>query len=101
MNRLRPIIISSGITLIVVTIIFSMAIRNDSNNQSVLWGSLFSSNRSSYQQRQPINSDITNERQNIITKTVAHVSPAVVGISVTEIRQYRDPWSIDPFWRQF
>jgi len=24
-----------------------------------------------------------------------------VGITVTEIRQYRDAWSADPFWRQF
>jgi serine protease Do len=52
-------------------------------------------------QRQLLNSDIANERQNIITKTVAQTSPAVVGITVTEIRQYRDMWSADPFWRQF
>ena len=101
MNRLRPIILSSAITLIVATIIFSMAIKNDSNNQTAVLSSLFNSNKSSYMQRQLLNSDIANERQNIITKTVAQTSPAVVGITVTEIRQYRDMWSADPFWRQF
>jgi serine protease Do len=49
----------------------------------------------------PLNSDIANERQNIITRTAAQISPAVVGINVTEIRQYRDIYSQDPFWRQF
>ncbi len=102
MNRIRSIILSSAITLIVATIIFSMVIKNDSNNQSVSsFSSLFNSATSSYMQRQPLNSDITYERQNVITKTVAQVSPAVVGISVTEIRQYRDIYSMDPFWRQF
>ncbi len=44
---------------------------------------------------------IGSERQNIITRTVQKVSPAVVGINVKEIRQYRSPWSADPFFRQF
>lgn len=101
MNKMQSIILSSGITLIVATVIFSMVIKNDSSRQSLSFGSLLNSNASSYSQRIPVNSDLTTERQNIITKTVAHVSPAVVGISVTEIRQYRDPLSADPFWRQF
>jgi serine protease Do len=45
---------------------------------------------STYAQRQADNSDISNQRQNVITKTVAQCSSAVVGINVTEIRQYRD-----------
>lgn len=44
-------------------------------------------------------------RQNAITRAVAKVSPAVVGINVTEIRQFRDPmfrfFGDDPFFRQF
>lgn len=55
-------------------------------------------------QQQQSNSDITNSRRNILTKTVEEVSPAVVGINVIEIRQYRDPFSYffdDPFFRQF
>lgn len=46
------------------------------------------------------NDDIYSSRQTIITKTVKEVSPAVVGINVTEIRQYRDIWSSNPYWRQ-
>ncbi|HEY6952496.1 MAG TPA: trypsin-like peptidase domain-containing protein, partial [Bacteroidota bacterium] len=46
-----------------------------------------------------------NSRKNAITAAVANVSPAVVGINVTEVRTYRDPWSQlfpnDPFFRQF
>ncbi|MGE5680289.1 MAG: S1C family serine protease [Bacillota bacterium] len=57
------------------------------------------------QQRQDINDQISNQRRSVITETVKKVSPAVVGISVTEIRQYRDPmyslFGNDPFWRQF
>jgi len=48
---------------------------------------------------------IAASRQNAITKAVSEVSPAVVGINVTEIRQYRDPmfrfFGDDPFFRQF
>ncbi len=44
---------------------------------------------------------INNSRKTVITETVKNVSPAVVGITVTEIRQYRSPLSLDPFWNQF
>ena len=50
-------------------------------------------------QKNNINNDIAGSRQNIITETVQKVSPAVVGINVTEIRQYRDVFSMDPFFR--
>ncbi len=42
-------------------------------------------------------------RRNAITRTVATVSPAVVGINVIEMRTYRrwNPWGDDPFFRQF
>lgn len=49
-----------------------------------------------------INDDIDKSRKNAITRTVAKISPAVVGINVTEIRTYRDPfWGDDPFLRYF
>jgi len=59
-----------------------------------------------YQEKPSINQDeISNSRQNAITRSVAKTSPAVVGINVTEMRQYRDPVSRlfgdDPFFRQF
>ena len=47
---------------------------------------------------------ITNSRRNIITETVKKVSSSIVGINVTEVVQYQDPFSSmfnDPFFRQF
>jgi serine protease Do len=49
-------------------------------------------------------SDVTGSRRTVITETVKKVSPAVVGINVTEIMQYQGPFSSfynDPFFRQF
>lgn len=49
--------------------------------------------------------DISKSRQNAITKAVDLASPAVVGINVIEVREYRDPFANffgnDPFFRQF
>ncbi|NOX65528.1 MAG: PDZ domain-containing protein [Chlorobi bacterium] len=46
---------------------------------------------------------IENSRRTIITETVKKVSPAVVGITVKEVRQvaYRTPFGDDPFFRRF
>jgi serine protease Do len=55
--------------------------------------------------REQVNKDITDSRRNAITETVSRVSSAVVGINVTEIREYHDPFfeqfKNDPFFRQF
>ena len=51
-----------------------------------------------------INDDITSSRKNIITETVKNVSPAIVGINVIEIREYKDPFFSffdDPFFQRF
>lgn len=59
------------------------------------------------QQEVPRSADdpIGNSRRNAITRAVSEVSPAVVGINVTEIRTFRDPmfrfFGDDPFFRQF
>ena len=54
---------------------------------------------------QQVPQDLSAGRRNAITRAVARISPAVVGINVTEIRQYRDPmfkfFGDDPFFRQF
>jgi serine protease Do len=53
--------------------------------------------------RDSIDDQVGNSRRNAITRTVALACPAVVGINVTEVRQYRyrSPWGDDPFFRQF
>lgn len=53
------------------------------------------------QTKQEANDKIYQSRSNIITKAVKEVSPAVVGINVTEIRQYRNPFPNDPFFRRY
>jgi serine protease Do len=67
---------------------------------------LFAENQTTQfvQAKNQLNDEISNSRKNIITNTVEKVSPSIVGISVIEIRQYRDPFSSffnDPFFRQF
>lgn len=48
-----------------------------------------------------MNDDISTSRQNAITRAVSEVSPAVVGINVTQVREFRarDPFFDDPFFR--
>ena len=100
MKRLKHILFSSAVTLIIASLVFAIVVKNDSTRRDYL-SSILDQTPSNYLQRQQINSALINERQNIITKTVAEASPAVVGINVTEIRQIRDYWSMDPIWRQF
>ncbi len=54
---------------------------------------------------QTVSDDITGSRKNAITRTVDIISPTVVGINVTEVREYRDPlanfFGNDPLFRQF
>ncbi|MEX1138477.1 MAG: trypsin-like peptidase domain-containing protein [Bacteroidota bacterium] len=49
--------------------------------------------------------DVASSRQNAITRAVARVSPAVVGINVIEMREYQDPFGRlfgdDPWMRRF
>ena len=67
------------------------------NNQNIVFAQL-------QNQKDKINDDITNSRRNIITETVQKVSPAIVGINVIEIREYKDPFFSmfdDPFFQRF
>ena len=55
-------------------------------------------------QKDKNNDEITSSRKNIITETVKSVSPAIVGINVIEIREYKDPFFSffdDPFFQRF
>jgi serine protease Do len=55
------------------------------------------------QRRDSVGETLVGGRRNAITRAVAAASPAVVGINVVELRQYRQvsPWGDDPFFRQF
>jgi serine protease Do len=53
--------------------------------------------------RDSVDETVAGGRRNAITQAVRIAAPAVVGINVTELRQYRQwsPWGDDPFFRQF
>ena len=57
------------------------------------------------EQQKSSDDNISTSRKNAITTTVESVSPAIVGITVTEVREYQDPltnfFGDDPFFRQF
>ncbi len=90
-----------GTLIIIIVVIFIFKAENKTP--------LFVSTSGNYaltalQEKNQNNSAIGNSRDNIITETVKKVSPAVVGINVTEIRQYQDPFGSmfdDPFFKQF
>lgn len=51
--------------------------------------------------KQESNQDITDDRQNAITRVVGKVSNAIVGINVEEVQEVQNPFFDDPFFRQF
>lgn len=77
---------------------FSYNSDTNSNDSEVVYSN------ATYQDNSKLNDEISKSRKNILTETVKNVSPAVVGINVTQIQQYQDPFSSffdDPFFRQF
>lgn len=47
------------------------------------------------------NEQISQDRQTAITRAIEKVSATIVGINVEEVREVRDPFMNDPFFRQF
>ncbi|MFO7447178.1 MAG: trypsin-like peptidase domain-containing protein [Ignavibacteriaceae bacterium] len=100
MNKRKTVIVA----LVLITLSAVLYIVKSSGDKPFFYESNKAYSLSSVQQRDQRNDDINNSRRNILTETVGKVSPAVVGINVIEIRQYRDPFSSffdDPFFRQF
>jgi serine protease Do len=95
------LVILTAALLISITYIFT----RDDENRTLSESRTDANIRTAYYQEiGNANDDITRSRNNIITETVKKVSPAVVGINVIEIQQYRDPFGSffdDPFFRQF
>ena len=84
---------------------YFLAPRSRASEAKTVSTSQASSLFTSSQQQSNAGDDITKSRKNAITTTVEAVSPAIVGINVTEVREYQDPLSNffgdDPFFRQF
>ncbi|MBU2584423.1 MAG: trypsin-like peptidase domain-containing protein, partial [Bacteroidetes bacterium] len=102
------VIIVTIITSISVTILLSQTEKTDSLFSSETAANYISP--ANFQDRQQTNQTLFNSRENAITTTVKNISPSVVGINVTEVREYRDPLSSffedpffknDPFFKRF
>ena len=99
----KKILIFLGVLCLFAAVYYMISLMND---EAVVLGKPKNLNVGSvkYQQSNNANEEISKSRRNIITETVKLVSPAVVGINVIEIQQYRDPYGSffdDPFFRQF
>lgn len=106
MKGIRTAFISSLFTMLVMSGIFIYLSKSEDVSAQVTGKDKVELNQQdkNFQVLQTVdsaNEQISGSRSNVITKTVSDVSPAVVGINVTEIRQYRDPLSNDPFFRRF
>lgn len=76
----------------------------NSKHDPVVEDSLLFKNLNAQPSVNDANQDINSSRQNSITRAVKILSPAVVGINVTEVREYRrnSPFSTrDPVLREF
>jgi serine protease Do len=58
-------------------------------------------NHASVSAIQEQNENINQDRQTAITRAIQRVAPAIVGINVEEVREVRNPFMDDPFFRQF
>ncbi len=98
-------LILTGILIVLITIVGGVFIFKDNKSGPAYFDSSGDNlSLTASQEKQVLNNDITKSRDNVITETVKLVSPAVVGINVTQIRQYQEPvnpFFDDPFFRQF
>jgi serine protease Do len=100
----KNLIISLLITALIISLVYIITIKN--NELSTFADNVTDTNikAANYQELSDITDEINRSRKNIITETVQAVSPAVVGINVIEIQEYRSPLNSffnDPFFRQF
>ncbi len=117
MNKFKTIVYSTLITILLVSAGFSYIyfkyINPQMENKKVVEADTSSAFthpqnaentrdiKDSLKIKSELNDKIFSSRQTIITKTVQKVSPAVVGINVTKVKKYRDPFTADPLFRYF
>ena len=107
-NYILKINTSMGKKILISFIVFLIL------TSGILIGKYFFNNFNSSEQNQNLtpvqnslqerNNNISETRENAITRAVKKVSPAVVGINVEEVREVQDPFSMfnnDPFFKQF
>ncbi|MDR3667155.1 MAG: trypsin-like peptidase domain-containing protein [Ignavibacteriaceae bacterium] len=98
----RRIILLAIILLIFSGSLFYIIEKRDSNIDRK--DSLYHETNNPAAEYQLKNDEISNSRRNIITETVKKVSPAIVGINVTQVVQvdpFGNMFNNDPFFKQF
>lgn len=108
MKYLKIILINMLITTIIVMVFFLFVQDNLVATKNVSSETIENQDASnikliSEQLKQDAQKEILNSRQTIITETVKNISPAVVGITVKEVKKYayQNPFGNDPFFRRF
>ena len=91
-----------AVILVILTLVIKCQDQNKAN--SITTDSLSVEKTSAYSdsvQKSQITKQIHDSRQNAITRAAASAGPAVVGITVIEIKRYvrKSPFYDDPFWR--
>ncbi len=89
------LIIIIGVVVVFLSGNHSAPLYQDSSNSNIDYANY---------QKVLANSSIDDSRQTVITETVKKISPAVVGINVTEIQQMQSPFGgllNDPFFQHF
>jgi len=105
MKQIKIAFLSSAITVLILSVVFAVFYYNEGFAES---------NENIYKQaehvstpteRASITDSIYKGRETIITETIKNVNPAVIGINVVEIREYRSPWynffRDDPYFRDY
>ncbi len=112
MNKFKTIVYSTLITLLLVSVGFSFIYfryinpieekrAEEKNAVNTSYVSNEQTTPDTIYIKEKTNEKITRSRNTIITETVKKVSPAVVGINVTKVKKYRDPFTADPLFRYF
>ncbi len=110
MNYFKVAAVSASVSFVAASLIFILFVNLTDNHSEVTQSQTVGYTSPAYNVARVSNTskanlEINTDRHNILTRTVSTVSNAVVGINVTEIRQYRDPFSRyfqdDPFYQYF
>jgi serine protease Do len=104
MNKVKTVVYSTLITLLLVSVGFGYIYFRYINPIEEQKGEIVSERKTKVDTiyiKEKRNEEIRRTRNTIITETVKKISPAVVGINVTKLKKYRDPFTADPLFRYF
>lgn len=96
-------LLSTGFVFALLALMVCSSKGNQTESAAGSRNSVTAAASDSENKRATVNEDLFSSRQNAITRAIAEVSPAVVGINVIQVQRYyqRNPFADDPFFRQF